>query len=637
MAEYQITSFTAESQIEGPQILLQWALPTDVGSTSFRILRKDKNFSEDENDGTLILADAVSSGIVSYVDLNPDTAVALCYSAFVYHTATTVWTANTLIEANTTIIPATPPLGYFYVSNTRGFTGALEPTDWPTVIGSTVQDGDITWTCGGTNPAWVTSNRSRKSAFTWDSEYMQRLLFSVMPPPYRDEDQYSNQVRLSPQQDSDENNVWRAVHEDGITARGEFERFLLIFSSYLSRVRGAADFYPSLVDPDRTLVEYLPFLAGNVGWNLNTAVHTGAQRQAILSAVPMYKIKGTISGLGPQLRQALGVLDIVVDPMSKHILFSNSATRQTAKGGTINTYSAWATGAHARGDIVIPSSGNETGYYYQARAGGTTAGPEPTWPTSPGDDVADGVDVIWRAVQFGVPHLTADVVVHAIDSFAAASMITLDASEGDVSSYYPPGRVFNVAGSTDEANDGTYTVSSAPSATPTIITTVETTITSQAASSARAGPSSLSIDDTSIFTAGATINIRDSVGPDGEEIAILGIPNSTTLTLDGTPMSGYAVQDSAVTSPAFDWHDDETGFIWDIPGEESFAGIDPDRIRIRPAIVTPSELYSFAVLRFWARVAVGESISTAELAQVDKIAEQFTPSDTKIVVRIESR
>lgn len=553
-----VTDFVVVPVIEGPQILVTWALPDDSDTTNFKLLKKLLNYSEDQTDGTELVSSPVGSAPSSYVDLNPTPQKAWTYSAFVYHYATTYWTADTLIEAEQTIAPITTT-GFFYVSLNRGFTGSSEPT-WPTEIGDTVIDGDITWECFSENPSWVGTKKSRGATITWDSEYIQRLLFRAISRVYRNYDAKSNLEYLTSQTDSDYFNVYRAIHEDGTVKRGEFERFLLIFGAALSRVKGAADFYPKLLDPDECVPQYLSYLAGNVGWELNTTLPTAQQRQEILSAVPVYKRKGTADQLEVLLSSTTGVDNVIVDPMSHHILMSNRLTRLSAQGVDGLAYSSWqALTVFARGDIVIPTAINRTGFYYQARTAGTSAASEPAWPTTPGVDVTDGT-VTWRCRQFSAPHLTAD---------------------------------------------------------------------------AAAGASSITVDSTSTFEVGKTVNIRDNTTLEGEEIVISSIPNSITLNFSTTLSNSYTVADDAKVTPAFDWYDDKTGFIWDIPLIDDFAGIDPSRVRVQGEILDPSILYSFEFLRLWFILEAGESVSNVELERIARIMEQFAPADTSYVVRTE--
>ena len=563
MAEYIgafVSNFTADPVMEGPQILLRWNLPIDTGSLNIRVLKKEKAYPDDENDGTILVNSPVASSPTSYVDLNPSIDTVWCYAAYIYYSGTQAWSPDLLYQQGAVVIPLASPTGYFYESQSRGLAGSVEPT-WPTIIGSTVQDGDVLWRCIGVNPSWVTTDVSKDSAFTWDSEYMQRLLARKVPSAYRNADAESNQVKLSPQQDPDFYDVWSAIHETGFVARGEFERFLSIFGLALSRIRGAIDFYPRAVDPDETLPELLPMLAGLLGWELNTTLPTNKQRHSLMAAVPTYKIKGTTRSLEPSLRQAVGVNDVFVDPMSRHIMMSNRTTRLSAQGQLAGAYPQYAGAGspYSRGDIVVPTLANRTGYYYQTRETGVAGGTEPTWPTIPGDVVADGT-LLWRCVQFGVPHVTANVSI---------------------------------------------------------------------------GATSITVDDTSPFEAGKTITIRDSVTPEGEQIVVLDIPSSTVLTLDEPTENSYTVANNALVSPAYDWYDDSTGFIWDIPVVDQFDGIYPDRVRVPGKVLDPSDIYSFEILRVWIILAAGEFVSTEELESLAKIMSQFAPADTSYVVRIE--
>jgi len=63
----------------------------------------------------------------------------------VYNSPTTAWVGTTAITLNDAVVPVTPN-GFFYECTSAGTTAASEPT-WPTVIGDTVVDGSVTWTC----------------------------------------------------------------------------------------------------------------------------------------------------------------------------------------------------------------------------------------------------------------------------------------------------------------------------------------------------------------------------------------------------------------------------------------------------------------------------------------------------------
>ena len=66
------------------------------------------------------------------------------------------WAPNTG-EPLTAVVEPTTPNGYCYVCTTNGTTGGSEPT-WPTVIGTSVMDGSVQWTCQGlTGGSWNTT------------------------------------------------------------------------------------------------------------------------------------------------------------------------------------------------------------------------------------------------------------------------------------------------------------------------------------------------------------------------------------------------------------------------------------------------------------------------------------------------
>jgi hypothetical protein len=56
------------------------------------------------------------------------------------------WAASTAYALGVIRCPLATANGYFYEVTTAGTTGATEPA-WPTVVGNTVTDGTVTWTC----------------------------------------------------------------------------------------------------------------------------------------------------------------------------------------------------------------------------------------------------------------------------------------------------------------------------------------------------------------------------------------------------------------------------------------------------------------------------------------------------------
>jgi phage tail-like protein len=342
-----------------------------------------------------------------------------------------MWDDITSYLVGDRIIPITSN-GYFYECITAGDSDSGEPT-WPTTIGATVEDGTVVWETKNTNPGWETNNTtSRASDFTWDSEYMTHVLFGLLPSLYRGEDAKSDQVALEVQEDPDDDNERRAYHEDGTVNRGQLERFLMIFGSVASRIKGAIDFMAQLINADECPPKYLPRLASVLGVTIDGELPVDAQRAAIRNAVAIYRQKGTETGLERALRSAVDIANVNVDAMSKHVLVSNRVAKQSAifaekweatkgyilgavvapsdnfgalgrvfecttagtSGGTEPQWvPAWVLNtAYSVGDVIVPTSVN--GRAYVCTAAGTSAGTEPTWPTNLGETVVDGT-VTW--------------------------------------------------------------------------------------------------------------------------------------------------------------------------------------------------------------------------------------------------
>lgn len=79
------------------------------------------------------------------------------------------------------------------------------------------------------------------------------------------------------------------------------------------------------------------------------------------------------------------------------------------RSGTYTGPLRWVTGAYAVGDLVIPTTGNENGYWYKVTVSdGASGATEPTWPIIIGDTVsADGVtyQCMGQYGGFPTPHI----------------------------------------------------------------------------------------------------------------------------------------------------------------------------------------------------------------------------------------
>ena len=123
---------------------LTFKLYTNTGLTSlfsgtFTLTHKS-DFSDNPQDFVLYLGSntanrklqTFSSPGVNQITLTPTYAIAN-------------WTASTALSLGVSRRP-TSPTGYRYQVTTAGTTAGTQPT-WPTVIGSTVSNGSVVWTC----------------------------------------------------------------------------------------------------------------------------------------------------------------------------------------------------------------------------------------------------------------------------------------------------------------------------------------------------------------------------------------------------------------------------------------------------------------------------------------------------------
>ncbi len=97
----------------------------------------------------------------------------------------TAWTAAEPYTQGQVIHPTLVPNGRVYImTNATGTTGAAEPT-WPTVIGATVVDNDITWRCHAYDCvlAGLIAQQNGSQPYNWEFKYGNML--KKMPSKYK--------------------------------------------------------------------------------------------------------------------------------------------------------------------------------------------------------------------------------------------------------------------------------------------------------------------------------------------------------------------------------------------------------------------------------------------------------------------
>lgn len=99
----------------------------------------------------------------------------------------------------------------------------------------------------------------------------------------------------------------------------------------------------------------------------------------------------------------------------------------------LNTYTAWAaTTAYSLGDYRRPTTANSL--YYEVTTAGTSAGTEPTWPTTIGTTVADGT-IVWTCKGYygGLPspHVPTPVYIDGYIALPRASSADIYTCKSD--------------------------------------------------------------------------------------------------------------------------------------------------------------------------------------------------------------
>ena len=96
--------------------------------------------------------------------------------------------------------------------------------------------------------------------------------------------------------------------------------------------------------------------------------------------------------------------------------------------------------AYVLGNLVIPTSGNETGYQYRCTTAGTShATTEPTWPTTPGVTVIDGT-VVWTCIGGStLPRHLEDLCAVGAGAYAAFEWASYSINQLNVGGSPTPG------------------------------------------------------------------------------------------------------------------------------------------------------------------------------------------------------
>ena len=82
-----------------------------------------------------------------------------------------------------------------------------------------------------------------------------------------------------------------------MTGWGRLERLLALFEGPLTELEARADALPTLWDPSATPADVLPWLAGLIGWTLDTRLGDAGRRRLLIEAASLHRQRGTVPGI----------------------------------------------------------------------------------------------------------------------------------------------------------------------------------------------------------------------------------------------------------------------------------------------------------------------------------------------------
>lgn len=262
-----VRNFVIRRPTEGPQLILEWDTPLEAGSAdAIRIVRKLYDFPMHHNDGKILYEGAPEGG--RYVDLD-------------------------LVECK---------CWYYTIWSKRTVTGE-----------------------------WLATNNTSGAAIAVKSgHHLAMSLIDLFPDTYILRDKKLNQLEkgytaITMGQDP-VTGEWRNLYEDGVTEKGEFNRFLKNFGVELDYGKGLIDCLPAQFDLDETCCENLQAIADILGIQLNNEWSCSLMREEIKKEKFIQRWKGTPLAFEAKAR-AISRLRAKVLPTWPNIVCSNTPGR----------------------------------------------------------------------------------------------------------------------------------------------------------------------------------------------------------------------------------------------------------------------------------------------------------------------
>jgi hypothetical protein len=290
---------------------------------------------------------------------------------------TSFWTSGSFYPVGDYVIPTIPSL-YIYRCDASGISAGSEPT-WPTIIGNTVVDGTVTWSCVQGNVV--------SSPFT-ESEEIESIRING---PLS----FANQQLVKSRDDYAD--LFKTLNP------------LIVDTNYLDISPAVIEL--TYVNSDNSLFnsteksEILSQLASYRPMGLQPPIISDPiQNNLLLDIIIYIRISGTydlntlianiLNSYNNTLELSLDLLEI--ENQINSLTNDNGEFFIKAARVTVNK-STYATATpYIIGKFVIPTAPN--GYMYRCIVSGTSSGVEPAWPVIVGDTVIDNT-ITWECYE----------------------------------------------------------------------------------------------------------------------------------------------------------------------------------------------------------------------------------------------
>lgn len=176
---------------------------------------------------------------------------------------------------------------------------------------------------------WLYSDATRVEAISRWSPRMGDILWSKMPAVYhvadRRDDVSGATMRAFTEATLSGGSLIH-IGEDGTIPRGQLERFLRLVGAELDTIHFVIDQLPTMLHAETTLQAFLAHMAELLNWETNFELPVERQRQEVLSAVTIYKRKGTAPAIEAYAR-TITACEVRVWPFVRNVLIANRLDR----------------------------------------------------------------------------------------------------------------------------------------------------------------------------------------------------------------------------------------------------------------------------------------------------------------------